>query len=272
MKYRLQSLYDRLRLHVAARFGPLVGSWYRHFHTPRTGSLSELLSAFSGALGPGLTVVQIGANDGLKRDPLHKYIRRDRWRGVLVEPQRRVFEEWLAPLHARNPLIETVNAALGPEDGETELWCVAFSEARWATGLATFDRAHLQEVLEMDHARREAAEEGVVIPADPDSRVRPTRVQVVSPTTLLANAGLETLDLLFIDTEGFDFEVIKLFDVANTQPRMVVWENDHLSEEDSAACTKHLQGAGYQVAHLGPNSCAVREPPPQLASFLERIR
>mgnify|MGYP001591637288 CR=1 FL=1 len=68
MKYRLQALYDRLRLHVAARFGPLVGGWYRHFHTPRMGSLSELLSAVSGALGAGLTVVQIGAIGGLMRD------------------------------------------------------------------------------------------------------------------------------------------------------------------------------------------------------------
>jgi FkbM family methyltransferase len=193
MTYRLQALYDRLRLHVAARFGPLFGSWYRHFHTPPTGSLSELLSLFSRALGPGLTVVQIGANDGLKRDPLHKYIRRDGWRGILVEPQRQVYEHWLAPLHGRNPRIETVNAALGPEDGETELWCVAFSEARWATGLASFDRARLQEVLEMDHACREAAREGVAIPVDRDARVRPERVQVVSPTTLLANAGLECL-------------------------------------------------------------------------------
>jgi FkbM family methyltransferase len=259
-------------MHVAARFGPLFGSWYRHFHTPRPGSLSDLLSTFSRALGGGVTVVQIGANDGLKRDPLHKYIRRDRWRGILVEPQRRVYEEWLAPLHARNPRIQTLNAALGPEDGETELWCVAFSDARWATGLASFDRAHLEGFLDTDHVRREAAREGVAIPAAADARVRAEVVRVISPATLLAQAGLDALDLLFIDTEGFDFEVIKLFDVASTRPRMVVWENDHLSADDAEASAQHLRSAGYRVAHLGPNSCAVREPPAQLASFFGRAR
>lgn len=272
MKFRLQAFYDRLRLHVAARFGRLFEAWYRHFHTPRPGSLSDLLSTFSRALGREITVVQIGANDGLKRDPLHKYIRRDLWSGVLVEPQRHVFDAWLEPLHARNPRIETVNAALGPEDGETELWCVAFSDARWATGLASFDRDHLLAVLEMDHARREAAREGVEIPPDAVERVRAERVRVVSPGTLLAEAEIDEPDLLFIDTEGFDFEVIKLFDVSRTRPRMVVWENDHLSTEDAAACAAHLESAGYRVVHLGPNSCAVREPPAEVESFFGRAR
>lgn len=268
MNYRLQALYDRLRLHLAARFGSLFGAWYRHAHTPRPGSLSDLLSTFSTALGREVTVVQIGANDGLKRDPLHKYIRRDRWRGVLVEPQRQVYEEWLEPLHARNARIETVNAALGPEDGETELFCIAFSEARWATGLASFDRDQVEGVVQGEHVRREAAREGVTIPADPDAWIRAEPVDVVSPGTLLERSGIDRPDLLFIDTEGFDFEVIKLFDIERTRPRMIVYENDHLSPADHAACEAHLEAADYHVAHLGPNSVAVREPPHELMRFL----
>lgn len=269
MAHDLDALYDRLRLQVAARSGWLFGAWYRRFHTPRPGSLSDLLSTFSRALGGGITVVQIGANDGLRRDPLHKFIRRDRWRGVLLEPQRRVYERWLAPLHARNPRIETVNAALGPEDGRTELYCIAFSDARWATGLASFDRDQVEQVLAGDHVRREAAREGVEIPADPAARIRVEPVAVVRPDTLLRRCGIDRPDLLFIDTEGFDYEVIKLFDVARTRPRMIVYENDHLSADERAACEAHLASGGYVVAHLGPNSFALAERIPELARFLD---
>jgi FkbM family methyltransferase len=270
VKHRLEALYDRLRLHVAARFGGLFGLWYRHAYTPRPGSLAHLLSTFSHLHGPGLTLIQIGANDGLKRDPLHKFIRRDGWRGVLLEPQRRIFERWLAPLHARNDRIETVNAALGPRDGEATLHCVAFSDARWATGLASFQREQVAAVLETEHARREAAREGVAIPTAPEARIRSETVPVLSPETLVERHGLGEPSLLFIDTEGFDYEVVKLFTGAGVHPRMVVYENDHLSHAEAAACQALLASTGYRVGHLGPNSFAVRGASGELEEFFSR--
>src|SRR5450755_3498299 len=32
------------------------------------------------------TFIQIGSNDGRKNDPLYKYIRKNAWKGILVEP------------------------------------------------------------------------------------------------------------------------------------------------------------------------------------------
>src|SRR6202521_619988 len=37
--------------------------------------------------GAELTFIQVGAFDGITRDPLRKYIEQCGWRGVLVEPQ-----------------------------------------------------------------------------------------------------------------------------------------------------------------------------------------
>ncbi len=257
VKHQLRALYDRLRFGFAGRFGGAFGWYYWHFHTPRPGSLGDLLSTFSRITAPPLTVVQVGANDGLKWDPLHKFIRRDRWQGVLLEPQPGVFREWLQPLHARNRRITTVNAALGPADGEMPLYQIGFSTARWATGLASFQREQLERVIESDHVRRQAAKEGVAIPTEPARRIREERVEVISTDTLFERYGLRRIDLLFVDTEGFDFEIVKLFDVAARQPRLVVYENAHLSPDDRTACVAMLESAGYRVADLGPNSFAL---------------
>jgi FkbM family methyltransferase len=267
MKHRLRAAYDRLRFRVAARFGTAFGWFYRRFHTPRPGSLGDLLSTLSCRTPEPLTVLQVGANDGLKWDPLHKFIRRDRWRGILLEPQTPVFRDWLEPLHARNPRITTVNAALGPEDGQMNLYRIGFSRARWATGLASFQREQIERVIESPHVRRHAAKEGVVIPDDPRERIAADPVEVLSIATLLQRHPLERLDLLFVDTEGFDFEIVKLFDLrapgaagsGPLRPRMIVYENAHLSDDDAAACVDLLRAAQYRVGELGPNSFAVAE-------------
>ena len=51
--------------------------------------------------GPELTFIQVGAFDGITRDPLRKYIDKCGWSGVLVEPQARAANQ-LRKLYRRN--------------------------------------------------------------------------------------------------------------------------------------------------------------------------
>src|SRR5580692_5233133 len=51
--------------------------------------------------GRELTFIQVGAFDGITRDPLRKYIDKCGWRGVLVEPQGRAASQ-LRELYSRN--------------------------------------------------------------------------------------------------------------------------------------------------------------------------
>src|SRR3989442_714337 len=37
-------------------------------------------------------VLQIGACDGVMADPIHKWIKKYKWQGILVEPQKKEFE------------------------------------------------------------------------------------------------------------------------------------------------------------------------------------
>ena len=42
--------------------------------------------------------VQIGAHDGIMHDPLHKFLSKNEWSGILVEPQKDAFSLLTRPI------------------------------------------------------------------------------------------------------------------------------------------------------------------------------
>ncbi len=260
MKKQIKFLMKQLRFKLSASNSFFFIGFYKYFYKPKEGSLSHLLDMFSKHHKDDFTVVQIGANDGITHDPIHKFIKRDKWKGVLLEPQSKVFKEKLQPLYSRDKQIVTLNSALGEVDGETHLYKIGFSEARWATGLASFNKSHLESAFESGHVLKQAGKEGIDIPADPSKHIISERVEVVSPASIMKNHQIETLHLLQIDAEGFDFEVVKLFKIEESKPKMVCFESTHLSVDEYAACIDHFESRNYQVKKAGANTVAMLHP------------
>jgi len=229
--------------------------FYKYLYKSKPGTLAYYLDQLS-KLKPDLFVVQVGANDGMTHDPIHKFIKRDKWHGVLMEPQTHVFEKYLSGLYKKQPGIEVVNAALGFEDGLATLYCIGFSSARWATGLASFERAVLEKSFESEHVLRQAKKENVKIPEDRDRWIVEIEVPVLSVDALLQRYNIRKIDLLQIDTEGFDFKIIKMFDFDKIKPAAISYENMHLSVEDKNTCEKYLVKNKYQLKHFGGNTLA----------------
>ena len=89
--------------------------------------------------------IQIGANDGVSGDPIYRFIQEFDWTGILVEPQKEVFDTKLQILYGTNPKIHLENVAVAEEYGHMTLYKVAFSNSRWATGLASFKNSHIEK-------------------------------------------------------------------------------------------------------------------------------
>lgn len=257
LKLAVKKQFARLRFRLSAANNPLFIGFYRHFYSPKPGSLSEFLNAYSLARQGNFYVVQIGANDGISNDPIHKFIKRDGWAGVLLEPQPFVYNTFLHHIYRRNPGIHTLCAALGEEDGSRELYQIGFSRMRWATGLATFDRPSLERAFKNGFIASRCEKYGVEMPDSPEEQIIAEVVEVISPKTLLNRYELPRIDLLQIDTEGFDYQVIRMFDVASTQPQAIVYEHIHLPKEDAAACEALLAANGYRLRHFGANTLAL---------------
>ena len=129
MKKPIKALYKKLIFRLSSNNSFLITGFYRYFYRPKKGSLPLLLSEYSKARSDQFTVIQVGANDGITHDPIHKFIKRDNRKGILLEPQPHLFPG-LTRLYRKNKGITILNAAIGNEDGTTLIYKIGFSDAR----------------------------------------------------------------------------------------------------------------------------------------------
>jgi FkbM family methyltransferase len=175
----------------------------------------------------GFFVLQIGACDGIVSDPIHKLIKKHAWQGVLVEPQKNEFER-LKLNYAGCPGLRFENAAIADSDGLRPLFKMKEEaiEADWQRSIASLiPKPYLeqQDMLSVE------------------------MVACITFRTLLSHYGVERIDLLQIDVEGYDYELIKLFDFQAVKPRLIRYEHRHLSLLDRSSCKRHLKNMGYEI-------------------------
>ena len=266
IKSRVKNSYKKSIFNLSANHNKLFGIIYKYIYTPQPGSLSDFTSRFSKSINK-VTVVQVGANDGINNDPIHKFIRRDKWDGVLLEPQKYVYEKYLVPLYRNTEGIKVLNAALDENDGSKPIYKIAISNSRWATGLTSFNRKVLEMAVESGSVDIQAKKEGIALPKKKDEYISEEKVLCISTTTLLKKYKIEKIDWLQIDTEGFDYEVIKMFNIMQTKPTVISYENMHLSESDKQSCVEYLISNGYKIRNFDGNTLAMKEPLNQFQSF-----
>jgi FkbM family methyltransferase len=256
LKQHLKLVYKQTRLWLSANNSVLLYIFYTYFYTPKKGSLSDFLNAYSKASPHKIKIVQVGANDGITHDPVHKFIKRDKWQGVLLEPQKNVFPT-LSYIYSKNKEIVTVNAALALQDGVGTIYKIGFSEARWASGLTSFNKTTLESAFSSGYVAQKAKEEGVIIPEEDSKRIVEEQIQLIAPSTLITRYQLQHIDILQIDTEGYDFEIIKMFNIEQTKPQLIVFESKHFGADDKKQCMDYLAHNHYQVKDFGANSIAL---------------
>lgn len=207
----------------------------------------EMVLAARHLYGGGLTVVQVGAFDGQAGDPVYPFLTRTDTRGVVVEPQARFYQA-LVRAYAGHPNVTPVRAAVAEADGERVLYTVrdVADPPEWLHQIASFRK----EVV-LKHAPEYPGLEALVTPVP---------VRCVTPRTLLAETGIDAVGALVIDTEGYDYEVIKLFRAAGVRPAVVFYEHKHLVPPDHEACLAELVADGYQVAVSRTDVLACRPP------------
>jgi len=265
-KSKVKVFYKGIVFNLSASNSLIFTFYYSVLYKPEKNSLDDFTGRFSKITGK-VSVVQIGANDGINNDPIHKFIKRDHWHGVLLEPQKFVFEKYLTPLYRKTKGITVLNAALDYNDGNKPIYKIAISNSRWATGLTSFKRKILEEAVKSGYIERQARKEGCPLPENKDEYIAEESVECICTNTLLKRAGIERTDWLQIDTEGFDFEIIKMFNIGVNRPTVIVYENLHLSQTDREECINHLRINGYVSRDYGANTLAMRNPPEILMQF-----
>jgi len=187
-------------------------------------------------------VLKIGANDGITNDPFATLLLTDpRYRGLLVEPVP-VYAAMLRANYQKCGRFAIEQAAVAASSGtanmyyvdESALKRIGIGDPDWVRGVASFDRLHVIKHLspEMHSAVKEAS------------------VECLAVNALLSRNNIQKIDLLHIDCEGFDYVILRQFDFTTLRPRIVLFEQKHLTAQDRQAAKIMMELAGYQVEEM----------------------
>jgi FkbM family methyltransferase len=180
-------------------------------------------------------VVQVGSNDGLHGDPIAGLIRSNpQWQVLFIEPLPHVFQRLLAN-YCQSPNYRFENVAVSDKKEVRRLYYVSdeIKKTRedvpyWYDQLGSFYR---------DHVLKHGFEDFIVSELIPCEPLR----------DILVRNCVTKIDLLHIDTEGYDYEVLKQVDLRFNAPRVILYEHAHLSIENRLAAKRMLLRAGYRV-------------------------
>lgn len=222
---------------VAAAFGRRIASRIARLQWQRRSNRFESLIERYSLETPDFFVLQVGACDGVLGDPIHQWIKKYRWRGILVEPQKREFEHLTATYRDYRDL-RLENVAIADTGGTRALYRVRDDRrnAEWQRGVASFVR----------RAR-----------FVPEDMFEVEMVPCVTFNDLLNRHHVMRIDLLQIDAEGYDYELLKLFDFGSLRPRLIRYEHVHLPPPDRRACAIYLRRLGYETLAMRFDTGAV---------------
>jgi FkbM family methyltransferase len=179
--------------------------------------------------------IGIGANDGVTHDPLYPFIRDFGWRGIMVEPIPEAFAA-LEHNYAGFGDVVLVQAAIGLVDGQGTIYSVEMS-----------DQNSMMMSLHSSF-NRDILLRGKQWHPDLEAHIIEREVTLMSFPTLLAKASRQTVDVLKIDTEGYDLEILKSIDLGRLSPKLILAEHANLSRQDKIKMASILLDHGYRVS------------------------
>ena len=217
-----------------------------HFRRRHTPEMKDIIRQTFGKRK--VRFVQVGSNDGLHNDPIFAISASSpSWTGILIEPVPYLFEK-LKANYRHLPRFIFENIAIGRQRGRLPFYFVSDRARReldglpdWHDQLGSFDKNHiLKHMIELEPF------------------IEVMNVEVYTLEDVLVRHGWGTIDLLHIDAEGHDWEILSAIDLLVPNPKMIIIEHVHLSEEDRARARQKLTEAGYRVREVGGDFCSIR--------------
>jgi len=191
---------------------------------------------------PDVFFVEIGANDGVSFDPLHAYITRNGWRGLLVEPLPDFFLQLVETYRSYDGLI-LENVAIADTPGYRDMYRISpdglsnGTLPAWTKGIASF-------------FNNRNALGGYRIPAAVFEQIRPhIRLQTVRCDTLdnlFLKHNVTKIDVFQVDVEGYDYQVLKELDFRRFRPSIIRMEWFNLPDDEKRLTLELLRSHGYR--------------------------
>jgi FkbM family methyltransferase len=216
--------------------------WKRVFMSFRDAILNRyfgsLMGRYSRRLERPFQYLYIGANDGVMSDTIMKYVEKYNWRGILVEPVPYVMEELKKNFkHLKHQTYEQV--AISESNGSRKLY--PFRKTAHQPIFAQLLHSFSKQSLLDTHISWGINKENDIIAID---------VPTTTVTTLLEKHKVKQLDLLVIDTEGYDYTIIKSINLDVIRPTFIKFESMHMSPSELEELDKLFVNHDYKITRM----------------------
>ena len=173
--------------------------------------------------------VDVGAHDGISINNTLYFEKNNNWRGINIEPIKKVFDK----LVINRPNNINLNCAVCNNDGETDFLCnTGYTEM--ISGIKdNFDIRHLHRL------QRENIQYGSITEV--------IKVETKKLETILHDNDISHINYLSIDVEGAEFEVIKSINFDKVFIDVIGFENNY--NDVSVPIVEYLQNKGFIVIH-----------------------
>jgi FkbM family methyltransferase len=190
--------------------------------------------------------IKIGSNDGIKNDPLSKIILDFQWKGIMVEPFEPNFNRLKKNFGGhKNLFLE--QAGISDKSGFFEFYYITdiqSDEPSWYDQVGSFDRETFIKNIEGEKALL--------------SRIGSKKIPCMTFDELARKYHFNHVDLIHIDTEGYDWKILRSIDLKKYQPKIIILEFEWLTQYNVREAKKYLTENSYRLYYSEGDCVAIK--------------
>ncbi|HSX43299.1 MAG TPA: FkbM family methyltransferase [Candidatus Saccharimonadales bacterium] len=211
-------------------------------------AFEDCVDTLNAKLSGCLFFVEIGAMDGIAHDSLHKHIiSNPGWTGVLVEPLPDMFQK-LQENYKATPGLRFENTAITDTNGQAQITRIPSKNVgqecpEWADGISTL-KPEVHIISRYENLKPYAVQEPVTTMTFPK---------------LVEKHHITNIDLLQIDTEGYDKEIFDQIWTAGFRPGLIKFEILYLQHMVILELIGLLSANGYACSVQGEDLIVVKQ-------------
>jgi FkbM family methyltransferase len=186
-------------------------------------------------------VLQVGANDGVRADPVRPLVTEFPWHGLLIEPQPFVYQKLIENYAGYDRLQFADILISNNQESQATLFVprAKLDEDRLRlTGLAGLERNSLVERMKQ------------IGLGENDYTIEEITARSATLDDLLIERNVDRVDVLVIDAEGHDFNILTTLDFDRFKPSLIMMEFFHLSNAQQGECLQFLSDRGFRMTKV----------------------
>ena len=184
------------------------------------------------------SVIQIGANDGHSFDELSFFLKKFKITSILVDPIPEFFDE-LKLNYSKYDNIKLENVAISEHDNNTFLYSVKKryrdNYGGHAKAISSFNLNHL-----LKHGIKK-------------QHIEKLNINSISIKNLLNKYKLKSIDLLYVDAEGYDGEIILSFLNEEIDCKAIIFEFIHIKNKLFMKLIDKLKSKNFHFFQINEN-------------------